>query len=330
MPGTLVRRRSRSVGWARRAGAAVSVARGVWRGVKRVRSAISRGRSLARSTSRTRSKSRPKSSTRPSSAAPMSVDPQSISHGSVSLRLASPVKGMKSLGRWVYTQQNNGRIVAGLGLQGAGVLLGHNTISQLVVDTAVPNGTQFKDDVFAMNPYQANTGSGIFGSILAPSQDRIMCRSVRTKFMMANTSNAPCVVVLYWVLSKKAHQGNPFDRWTSFLSETALGQSTATQPNQSDSSTGPGTTGVPTFAVYGQEPTTVRSWRNTFKLLRRKEYHMSFGAVQCINYSVAVNKMFDKTVATQHNTLTSTGYPGGTVWLCAVVRGTRDLVPDCW
>lgn len=252
----------------------------------------------------------------------MSVDPQSISHGSVSLRLASPVKGMKSLGRWVYTQQNNGRIVAGLGLQGAGVLLGHNTISQLVVDTAVPNGTQFKDDVFAMNPYQANTGSGIFGSILAPSQDRIMCRSVRTKFMMANTSNAPCVVVLYWVLSKKAHQGNPFDRWTSFLSETALGQSTATQPNQSDSSTGPGTTGVPTFAVYGQEPTTVRSWRNTFKLLRRKEYHMSFGAVQCINYSVAVNKMFDKTVANQHNTLTSTGYPGGTVWLCAVVRGT--------
>lgn len=229
---------------------------------------------------------------------------------------------MKSLGRWVYTQQNNGRVIAGQGLQGAAAVLGHNTISQLMVDTAVPNGLQFRDDVFAMNPYQTNTGGGIFSSVTAPSQDRIMCRSVRTKFMFANTSSAPAVVVLYWILSKKAHQGNPFDRWTSFLAETGLGQVTSTQPNQSDTATGPGTTGVPTFAVYGQEPTTVRSWRDTFKLLRRREYHLGFGAVQSVNYSVAVNKIFDKTVANQHNTLTSTGYPGGTVWLCMVVRGT--------
>lgn len=319
MPGLIVRRRggrtlgARANGWVKRAVATGKVAQKAW----------STGQALAKAVKKSWKRTKkPAKSIQRSGAAPRSVEPQTIVHGYLSLRLAKPRKGVKSLGRWVYTQQNNGRVIAGLGLQGASVILGHNTISQLLVDTTSPNGLQFKDDVYAMNPYQTNTGSSNFPSQVAPSQDRIMCRSVRTRFMFSNTSDAPAIVTLYWILSIKAHKDTPFDRWTAYLQETALGQGPATQPIQSDSTFGPGQAGVPSFAVYGQEPTTVAAWNKNFKLLRKRTFYLGFGACQTFNYNIAVNKMFDKTIATQNNALASTAYPGGTVWLGMVVRGT--------
>lgn len=323
MPGQIARRPrgavgrrygARASGWVRGAVSAARAAGSVWKVAKKAYQA------------KQKYKPKRKSATKPFGGGPISVEPQTINHGSVSLRLAKSPKKVPSLGRWIYTQQNNGRVQAGIGLQGASVILGHNTISQLLVDTADTTsftGLQFKDDVFSMNPYQTITGSGIFTSVAQPAQDRIMCRSVRTKLMLANNNNAPAVVVLYWVLSKKSHQGTPFDRWDDFLRNgTALGQGVTSAPQQSDVAYTPGNTGVPKYDTYGQEPGTVVTWRQHFKILRRREYHLGFGAVQSINYNINVNKMFDRTLATQHNAMGSAGYPGGTVWLCMVVRGT--------
>lgn len=263
-----------------------------------------------------------KSATTPFRAAHTSVEPQTMNSSSLRLSLGRPAKGMKSLGRWIYTQQNNGRVTAGQGQQAAAAILAHNTVSQLMVDTSVPNALQFKDDVFSMNPYQQVIAGALYTGTQTPSQDKIYCRTVTADFQMANMGNTPCTVSLYWVLSKKSHANNPFDRWNVYLADTALGQPNTTQPIQSDSATGPGTTGVPNFAVFGQEPTTVSSWNKTFKLLRKRDYILGFGAVQRVAYTVSVNKMFDRTVAQQQNSLGSTAYPGGSLWLCIVVRGT--------
>lgn len=316
MPTTVARRNNlgrlgaRANGWARGAAGVARVVQSAMKVAKKVR------------TSKSGVKRSKKSATKPFRGTSVaSVEPQTISNARLVINLGKPSK-MKSLGRWIYVQQNNGRVTAGQGQQGAQAILGHNTISQLMTDTAVPNGLQFKDDIFAMNPYAANTGSGIFSQVAAPNQDIIHCRTVRTKFMMTNASSAPAVVVLYWVLSKKAHQGTPFDRWTSYLNDTALGQSAATQPVQSDSALGPGAVGVPSFAVYGQEPVAVKAWRDNFKVVARREYHMGFGACQKVDYTVAMNKTYQRTIASQHNSLGSNGYPGKTLWLCMVVRGT--------
>lgn len=237
-----------------------------------------------------------------------------------------PVRLYKPLGVWTYHQQNSGRLTAGVAQQAAGTLLGHATVSQLASGTNPPDGTQFTSSAFNLNPYQITSGNLINTTGVVPSTDRIHLKNVITDFQMTNNSNAACSVTLYWVKSVKNHTDLPTQEWSDALVAEQLYQSTATQAVQSSTTYGPGTIGVPTIASWGQTPASLRAWRMQFKILRSKTYYLALGATQRVSYVVRVNTTYDKTIASDSVAKTS-GFPGSTVWLLAIVRGAPvDIV----
>lgn len=249
----------------------------------------------------------------------------------VNIWLSKRKKLYKPLGRWTYTQQNTKICTSGRGQQGVATVVGHLTIPQFLSNVArptLPTGVQFTTNIFSLNPFQTNTGSSVLSSVAQPTEDKVHCHKVYTDFQMANGSSEPAQVVLYWLLALKDAASDPDTEWNNTLTDYALGQSASTQAAYDGGTrvTTGGTTGYPTYATYGETPTMCPSFRKQYKILKVKNYLLSSGSVEKVTYCVNVNRTFDKAALRRQNNLSSVAFPGATVYLMMIVRGSPVAV----
>jgi len=229
----------------------------------------------------------------------------------------------KTLATFEYVQQNYDEFHPGLGQQGVKMVAAHNTLSQLIVSSGSgPGYDQFNAAAFDLNPNQTNTGSGVFGTVTRPLQDRIICKHLTVDFQFSNASNAPCVVILYWLLSLKPQPTAPDSTWINLLTQRAMGIGSAGNASQSGGTITPGTAGAATYNLYGESPTSLPEFRKNYRILCERSYPMPSGHVQHVPYRVNFNKMYDKALASQYSAAGNVAYPGGTVYLMALVRGS--------
>lgn len=224
----------------------------------------------------------------------------------------------KGLGRFKYTELQEGLCTSSAGQQGAGDMLGYGTINQVATNAngTTPSYGNSNTSWFAMNPNQNTTGSTLFGSQIAGSE-RIFCNSYNCQLKLTNMESAACEISLYFVTPKRNCVAFPISTWETALVNNALGQAPAVNP-------GPGVPfvanggGYPTRYHWNEKPFSLKTMRDNYKCLKKFDLQLAGATSETVNYSHTVDKLVKKD---QILTNGSQLIPGVTLCIFYVIHG---------
>lgn len=317
-------RKSRSRGAYTRGllGSASVVARSLYKGIKRGRSASRSGRKVRAklSTKSPYSYTRTRTKSKRSISSPENL-PAGVRSHAMTITLGYPKKLFKSTGNYKFVQQGASTASSNPGQQSVTTCIGHFTRSQFTTSTG-NNATlqQFPSSFFALCPNQKISGSAVYSSATTPSAQRIHIRYAVCDFMVTNFSNAPIQVLLYWVKSKKGVTVAPDSDWSSQTTLEALGVSGGANASETTGAVTVGTAGYPSYAQYGQSPLVLKAWRQNWQCLRMKYYTLGAGETQRVKYKINLHKTFN--YAQFNSQASDWGVAGSSIALMMVCRGT--------
>jgi len=288
------------------------------------------------------------------------MDPSNETHSGIESVSSSMVlrpklnHGLKTIGRWSYTQNiedlytgaSQGIIsTGGAGYQQVHSVVAVNTAKQMYTS----NGPVYSFDenytaLSEMNPYKKITGSAIFNGATAVIQnDRFVILSNQITIELANFCNIPGKIDIYCVTPKKLTNQPPQYHWEQGYIDAGLGLNQIALPTSVAIEPVPvqGTNGL---SYPGSKPTESKLFKEYWKVLEVKHLDMAASAQETINFHVKTNKLVKQDVIDEYwnPSGTSAGTPGTiparsnnyipntTVFIMLVKRGALvvDVTPN--
>lgn len=230
-----------------------------------------------------------------------------------------PIKN-PSGGNWKILDQGSSSMGSLEGLQGVSTLFEVANYSQLAVSsgTAYTTQTQAYVNLFDANPYQYTTGGLLNNfSLVAVNDDRVVLKNVVCKLEMANFSNVPLTMDLYWIKTKKNVTTTYYPEvvWNDVLTTQALGKPVAVPR------VGAGiTAGYENYKIIGTKPESCPAFNKLFKILKKSKYELAPGSNLCFDITLIYNKLVDKQFLAEQSSATLIG--GYTFIPMVVMRGS--------
>jgi len=200
----------------------------------------------------------------------------------------------KSLGFWRLKDQTGGLINSGEGVQGVNVINFMGTPNQMVTSSGTGYNPQFQavNSLFDANPFQTNTGGTMYGSVVAPLDDRITLDYYKLHLRIANLTTGSSVVAKVYLLKYKVNSSlSPDTIWYHCDQNMALGKAAATLPVIA---TPQPTGGWPNISYIDEVPESNKEFLKQVKILRKDTYELAPGANVENSYTLHYNKMIDK------------------------------------
>jgi len=279
------------------------------------------------------------------------TDPSHESHSGIeslsnSLVLRpKPNKGLKTMGRWTYTQNHEdlytGATQGTLSTAGAGYQQNHaivaiNTCQQMY--TSSGSGYAFDQNYTAlaeMNPYAKISGSALFNPATAViKNDRFVILSNKITLELANFTNIPAKIDIYICTPKKLTNQSPMYHWEQGYIDEGLGNAQIAIPTSAAIEPAP-TIGTGGPAYPGSRPTESKLFKEYWKILKVNHLDVAASSQATVNYSFKTNKLVKQDVIDEYWNPTGTGgvpgrsnnyVPNTTVYAFMVKRGA--LVVD--
>lgn len=214
----------------------------------------------------------------------------------VSRKSAIKLKKRKGLGRFRYTEEQQGRMTSSTGQQGAQDILAYGTADQILSNstTAGPAYGVSNLGYFSMNPNDYLTGSQLFTAGYKPANDRIFMNSLDYTMKLTNTENAACELTLYWCLAKKSGLQNfPCGGWDQALLTNGINQG-VNVPAPAGGTAGVG--GFPTRFQWGEKPFANKTMRENWKCLKKTVVPLASGSTETVVFNYNVDKLIKKDV----------------------------------
>lgn len=287
------------------------------------------------------------------------TDPSNETHSGLESYSASLVlrprlnKGLKTIGRWTYTQNleniytgsTQGTSSAdGAGFQQNHPILAINTAQQMY--TSSGSGYTFDQNYSAfaeMNPYKNITGSALFNATTATiKNDRFVILSNQITLELANFANTGSKVDIYFVTPKKLTNVSPMYHWEQGYIDQGLGNSLISLPVTAVAEPAP-VTGTAIVNYPGAKPSESKLFKEFWTTLKVHHLDMAAAAQATLNVHVKTNKLVKQDVIDEYWNPSGSGgqparsnnfIPNTTVYVFMVKRGalavdntptTRDL-----
>lgn len=221
----------------------------------------------------------------------------------------------RTAARYCYLQNYSGYLTDYAGNQGAQMLVGFCTLSQMTTATTpTPNGLQSKAALFDLDPMQTNTGGNLVSSVAQPANQRIAVYNVRANYMFTNFENVASTLILYFVTPKSSSNKTGIDAWLDGYTTGAYGKAARTRA--AAGAYGNTTVGAPTYQDLYNKPTDSVMFNKMYRVLKVHKIQLAAGATEEVNIHVKVNKLAKKDTLVEDN--------------LAYVRGLNVQVMALW
>lgn len=225
----------------------------------------------------------------------------------------------KSIGEFKIREINQFTIASNEGQQVV-YYQGIATTNQFLTSSALSYNIQYQANqcLFDANPYQTNTGGGLYGTVVKPLDDRIVLKDIVRKYHLANQNAlVPVTLEVYVIRQKCTTSSGPDAFWGTVLTSEALGISAATQQTINVAAS----SGVGNIYTLGMRPDSLASWRKYFQVVRKDTYDMAPGANIILTYNFKFGKMVEKAYLTKIQADGNLFVPGLTHHIMFIARG---------
>lgn len=209
-----------------------------------------------------------------------------------------PKRGQFSKDNITYSSTNYALMSAGnTGVIGSCPVLYLGTTSQFLINTGGSYNIEQSDSSWiSLNPYQTNTGSGIYGSLLQPMNDRIFLKHLTLDLEYRNLGLDGATVWIYVVQFKHdvlTAVDNPINIINNINAQDSIGNSAAAPATGVLGFEG---SGYPFFA-----PTDNKDFKKMFKVLKVHKADVQSGSQERLTFNVKYNKLFSVVEFTAKN-----------------------------
>lgn len=204
------------------------------------------------------------------------------------------------------------------GTQNPAWLMAFASADMIINSTGAPDlRYQMSNSLFDTNPAQSSIGGTLFGSQIAPADDRIKLMRVKVTFEFSNQSSGPAMVDVYWLKQKVNGNVDPVTAWGNVYTSRAFGKGVPSFPT----STAVGTAGQNRSIIPGTRPELLPEFRKMFRILKHNVYELAPNAN--VNETVYMhhNKLLDKKYITDIEGSGNNYLGGTTVHLMLIQRG---------
>lgn len=168
----------------------------------------------------------------------------------------------------------------------------------------------------AVNPYELNPHKSTSGSTLYPgipgataiSNDKLYHKTVFGKCHVANLTNVPTVVKLYWLLCKKTTKYDPSQTFANALTDIKMtGTGMGYQPDVQVPSATPG---IPGVNEVGLSPFQLQMFKNVWKNLHCEVFTLQGGDQVSTSFKFKLNRLINRSTFEEFDA-TADVYVGG-------------------
>lgn len=232
------------------------------------------------------------------------------------ITLNKRLKG-RGLGTWKFAQNYALTLTSTAGFQGVLEMGAVCLANQFLVNTAVPNVGQIRQNLFDLNYERAISGSGLIPATAQPATDRMAVFTVRSQMMFTNLGSAACVMTLYFLTPRRDCDELPASFWDSLyaLEDNGVALRARSAPgNYSVGSTVGGGSSTDVFA----KPTDLAQFKKFYRVLKVMKIKLAASANEEVNVTYRINKLVDRQKITEIN---EEAMKGHSVIMLATVYG---------